>query len=81
MVNSWGAMDEVLDAVDLLADFGLEGIMAWILRIIGLVAVLAGLGLWLVADMSLLVIPAALMVVGLVLLVAPSILLFLTELA
>ena len=74
-------MDEALDAVELLAEFGLEGVVAWLLRLVGLVALLAGMGLWLVADMSLLFVPAALMLVGLVLLVAPSVLLFLTELA
>lgn len=74
-------MDEALDAVELLAEFGLEGVVAWLLRLVGLVALLAGAGLWLVADMSLLFVPAVLMVVGLVLLVAPSVLLFLTELA
>ncbi|WP_424018000.1 hypothetical protein ACOZ4N_19350 [Halorientalis pallida] len=53
--------------------------MAWIVRLIGLLALLAGAGMWLVADMSLLVLPAALMVVGLVLLVAPSIFLLFLE--
>lgn len=73
-------MDEALDAVELLAEFGLEGVVAWILRLVGLVALLAGAGLWLVMDMSLLFLPAALMIAGLVLLVAPSVLLFLAEL-
>jgi hypothetical protein len=66
-------MDEILEVAEVAADFGLEGVMAWIVRLIGLLALLAGAGMWLVADMSLLVLPAALMVVGLVLLVAPSI--------
>jgi hypothetical protein len=74
-------MDEALDAVEVLTEFGLEGVVAWLLRIVGLVALLAGLGLWLLADMGLLVLPAALMVLGFVLLVVPSVLLFLTELA
>jgi hypothetical protein len=74
-------MEDVLEVVDVAADLGLEGVFAWILRVVGLLALLGGLGLWLVADMGLLVLPAALMVVGLVLLVAPSILLALTELA
>jgi len=74
-------MDEALDAVELLTEFGLEGIVAWILRLVGLVALVAGLGLWLFTEMGLLFIPAALMVVGVVLLVVPSALLFLTELA
>ncbi|AZH25464.1 hypothetical protein [Haloplanus aerogenes] len=74
-------MDEALEVVDVLADSGLEGAITWLLRLIGLVAVLAGLGLWLLTDAGLLVLPAVLIVVGLVLLVAPSILLALSELA
>ncbi|MFB6150544.1 MAG: hypothetical protein ABEJ40_01935 [Haloarculaceae archaeon] len=74
-------MDEVLEVVDVAADLGLEGVFTWILRIVGLLAVLAGIGLWLLTDMGLLLVPAALMVVGLVLLVAPSVLLFVAELA
>ncbi|MFB6083530.1 MAG: hypothetical protein ABEJ94_04715 [Halorientalis sp.] len=68
-------MDEILEVAELAADFGLEGVMAWIVRLVGLVALLAGVGLWAFTEMSLLVLPAALMVVGVVLLVAPSILL------
>ncbi|MFC7027634.1 hypothetical protein ACFQJ5_08570 [Halomicroarcula sp. GCM10025324] len=74
-------MDEVLDVVDVVADSGLEGIVTWLLRLVGLLAVLAGLGLWLLTDMGLLVVPALLVVVGLVLLVAPSVLLLAAELA
>ncbi|RXK51764.1 hypothetical protein [Halorientalis pallida] len=72
-------MDELLEVAEVAADFGLEGVMAWIVRLIGLLALLAGAGMWLVADMSLLVLPVALMVVGLVLLVAPSIFLLFLE--
>jgi len=74
-------MDEALEVVDVLADSGLEGAITWLLRLIGLVALLTGLGLWLLTDAGLLVLPAVLIVVGLVLLVAPSILLALSELA
>lgn len=74
-------MDEALEVVDVLADSGLEGAITWLLRIVGLVAVLSGLGLWLLTDMGLLILPAALIVLGLVLLVVPSILLALAELA
>jgi hypothetical protein len=72
-------MDEILEVAEVAADFGLEGVMAWIVRLIGLLALLAGAGMWLVAEMSLLVLPAALMAVGLVLLVAPSIVLLFLE--
>ncbi|SEN03818.1 hypothetical protein SAMN05216388_1001218 [Halorientalis persicus] len=72
-------MDEILEVAEVAADFGLEGVMAWIVRLIGLLALLAGAGMWLVAEMSLLVLPAALMAVGLVLLVAPSIFLLFLE--
>jgi len=74
-------MDEVLELVDVLADFGLDGAFAWLLRLIGMLAILAGLGLWLFTDMGLLVVPAALIVVGVVLLVIPQILLAFVELA
>ena len=73
-------MDEALDAVELAADLGLESAFAWVFRVVGLLLVLAGLGLWLFTESGLLVLPAALLVVGLVLLVAPSVLLFLAEL-
>ncbi|MFT4891684.1 MAG: hypothetical protein ACI9YT_002618 [Halobacteriales archaeon] len=74
-------MDEVLELVDVFADFGLEGAFAWLLRLIGMLAILAGLGLWLFTDMGLLVVPAVLMVVGVVLLAVPQILLAFVELA
>jgi hypothetical protein len=73
-------MDEILDVAEVAADVGFEGVLAWIVRIAGLLALLAGAGMWLVADMSLLVLPAALMVVGLVLLFAPSVALLFAEL-
>jgi hypothetical protein len=73
-------MDEALEVVEVVADSELEGAFVWLLRILGIVAVLTGLGLWLLTDMGLLVLPALLIVVGLVLLVAPQILLFLAEL-
>jgi hypothetical protein len=73
-------MEDALEVVDLLADSGFEGVVAWLLRIVGLVALFAGIGLFLFAEMGV-VVPAVLVVVGLVLLVAPSILLQLAELA
>jgi len=74
-------MDEVLDVLDLLADSGLEGAVVWLLRLIGLVLLVAGLGLWLLTDAGLLLLPAGLLFVGLVLLAVPSVLLALAELA
>lgn len=74
-------MDELLDVVDAVADSGLEDAIAWLLRLVGLVALLAGLGLWLLTEAGLLWLPAVLVFVGVVLLVAPSVLLFLAEFA
>jgi hypothetical protein len=74
-------MDEVLDAAEVVADSELEGIVTWILRLVGLVAILAGLGLWLFTEMGLLVVPALLIVAGLALLAAPSVLLLAAEVA
>jgi hypothetical protein len=74
-------MDDLLEIAELAADFGLEGAIVWIVRLIGLLALLAGAGLWLLTDMGLLVIPAALMGLGVVLLIVPSILVAVLELA
>ena len=74
-------MDEALEAVDLLADSGLEGLVTWLLRLLGLLIAAAGVGLWLFTDAGLLVLPAVLIVVGLVLLVAPTVVLAIAELA
>ncbi|WP_178916196.1 hypothetical protein [Natronomonas gomsonensis] len=74
-------MDEALEVVEVLADSGLEEALVWILRILGVVAILAGLGLWLLTDAGLLVLPAALILLGVLLLAIPQVLLALTELA
>jgi predicted membrane metal-binding protein len=74
-------MDEALEALELVAESELEGVVVWLLRALGAVAVVAGLGLWLFTDAGLLVLPALLLVVGVVLVVAPSVLLALAELA
>jgi hypothetical protein len=74
-------MDEALEAVEVAQELGLEGVFAWILRAIGLVALLVGAYLWLGTEMGLLVVPAVLMALGVVLLLAPSVLLALAELA
>ena len=74
-------MDEALEVVDVVADSGFEGIVTWVVRLVGLIALLGGLGLWLFTEMGLMFVPAVLMLVGLVLLVAPSILLLAAEFA
>lgn len=74
-------MDEVLDVAELVVDTGLEGAIAWILRIVGALLLVVGLGLWLFTDMGLLIVPAILIVLGLVLVVIPSLLLGVFELA
>ena len=73
-------MDEALEAAEVVADSELEGVIVWLLRIIGVLMILAGLGLWLSGSMPLLWIPAGLIVVGLGLIVAPQVLLLLAEL-
>jgi hypothetical protein len=74
-------MDEALEAAEVVADSGLEGVVVWLLRLLGVVAVLAGLGLWLLTDAGLLVLPALLIVVGIVLIAVPGLLLAFAELA
>ena len=73
-------MDEALEVVDVAADLGLEGALTWLLRVVGLLLVLAGIGVFLLTEVTWLV-PVGLIVVGLVLLVAPSVLLVLAEFA
>lgn len=73
-------MDELLDILDLVVDTGLEGAVTWIFRILGVIAILAGIGLWLFTDLGLLV-PGILVVGGIVLVAIPGILVELTELA
>ncbi|MFB6107417.1 MAG: hypothetical protein ABEJ82_01090 [Haloplanus sp.] len=73
-------MDEALELVDAVADSEFEGLVTWLVRLLGLVVLLVGLGLWLLTDAGLLVVPALLILVGVVLLAAPTVLLFLAEL-
>jgi hypothetical protein len=73
-------MDEALEVAEVVADSELEGAVVWLLRLLGIVAILAGLGLWLLTEAGLLWLPAILVAVGLVLVVAPSVLLLLAEL-
>jgi hypothetical protein len=72
-------MDEALDVAELAVESGLEGVFTWLLRLLGILAIVAGIGLWLFTEVGLLI-PAALVVVGVVLVAAPSVLLFLVEL-
>ena len=74
-------MDEALEVVEVVADSELEGAFTWLLRLLGVLCLLAGLGLWLSGAMSLLWLPAGLVVLGLGLVAAPEVLLTLAELA
>jgi hypothetical protein len=74
-------MDEVLDVAEVVADSELEGAVVWVLRILGALATLAGLGLWLLTDAGLLVLPALLIVVGVLLVVVPGLLLTVADVA
>ncbi len=74
------SMDDILELADVVADSELEGALVWLLRLIGLLALLGSLGLWLVTDMGLLVLPLVLIVGGLILLIVPGLLLTLAEL-
>jgi hypothetical protein len=73
-------MEEALEAAEVVADSELEGVFTWLLRLLGVLFLLGGLGLWLLTDAGLLVLPALLMLVGVVLIAAPSVLLLLAEL-
>jgi hypothetical protein len=70
-------MDEILDVVELVADVG--ELAGWLFRVLGIVAILAGVGVWLFTDITVLV-PAVLILVGLGLLIIPEILLSFVEL-
>lgn len=74
-------MDEALEVVEAVADSELEGALVWVLRVVGLLAVVSGLGLWLFTEAGLLVLPAVLIVFGLVLVVVPGLLLTVVEVA
>ena len=64
----------MLEVVEAVADAELEGAFTWLVGLLGLVLVGVGPGLWLLTD-------AGLLVLGVVLLVAPSVLLAAAELA
>lgn len=73
-------MDEILDVADVVADSELEGAFTWLLRVLGVLAILAGIGNWVLTDVSLFV-PVVLILVGIVLVAIPSILLEVAEVA
>jgi hypothetical protein len=66
-------MEEALEAAEAVEGTELEGILVMLLRVIGAVMVLAGLGLWLLTSATLLWAPALLVVVGIVLMTIPGI--------
>ncbi|RRJ31418.1 hypothetical protein [Halocatena pleomorpha] len=74
-------MDDILELTDVVAESEIEGAIVWLLRLIGLLALLSGFGLWLLTDMGLLVVPLALIIGGLILLIVPGLLLSLAEVA
>ncbi|WP_254829513.1 hypothetical protein [Haloglomus salinum] len=67
-----GAMDEALEAAEAVEGTELEGILVTLLRVIGAIMVLAGLGLWLFTSMSILWTPALLIIVGIVFITIPG---------
>mgnify|MGYP006914305276 CR=1 FL=1 len=74
-------MDELIEVADVLVDGGLDGVVTTLVRLVGLVALLAGAGVWLLTDAGLFVVPAALLLAGVVLLAVPGVLVGLLELA
>ncbi|WP_348609182.1 hypothetical protein [Halobaculum rarum] len=72
-------MDEALEAAEAIADSELEGAVVWVFRVIGILAALAGIGLWLFTQSGLLWLPAILIAVGILLAVIPGILLELID--
>lgn len=73
-------MDEALEAAEVVADSELEGAVVWLLRVVGILLILAGLGLWLLTEAGLLWLPAIAIVVGLALATIPGLLFQLLEL-
>jgi hypothetical protein len=74
-------MDEILEAIDLIADLGAEGTIIWILRILGVLAMVVGIGLWVLTDMGFLLVPAILTGGGFALVVLPEVILTIIEVA
>jgi hypothetical protein len=65
-------MDEALEAAEVVADSELEGAVVWLLRILGILLILGGIGVFLFVDVSLLI-PIVMIVVGLLLVTIPGI--------
>ncbi|WP_254821085.1 hypothetical protein [Haloglomus halophilum] len=65
-------MDEALEAAEAVEGTELEGILVMLLRVIGAIMVLAGLGLWLFTSMGILWTPALLIIVGIVFITIPG---------
>jgi len=72
-------MDEVLEVLEVAEVVGLDGVVSWLFRIVGFLLVVAGLGLWLFTDLGLFVIPAAMIAVGVLLLVGGELLVQLAD--
>lgn len=66
-------MDEALDAAEIIADSELEGAVVMLLRVVGALMLLSGLGLWLFTAADLLWIPALLIIGGTILVTIPGI--------
>ena len=80
VASAEGTMDEILDVAELVVDSGLEEAVAWLFRIVGILCILAGIGIWLFVDVTALV-PIGLIVLGIVLVAIPQVLLLFLELA
>ena len=65
-------MDEALEAAEVVADSELEGAVVWLLRILGVLLILGGIGVFLFIDVTLLL-PIVMIVVGLLLVTIPGI--------
>jgi hypothetical protein len=72
-------MDEVLDLVGFVAELVLGNPLTWLVRVVGVIVILAGLGLWLFTESGLLVLPAILIVTGLLLAAFTEVLVAFTE--
>ncbi|AWB26380.1 hypothetical protein [Halococcoides cellulosivorans] len=73
-------MDELRDAIESFGELGLDGVFRWVLRVIGLVAIVGGIGLVVVTELGPML-PTALVLGGLIALVFPDPLLTLAEVA